>query len=117
MSMCFVLSLGPSLLINAIVAWLSLYRLIGTVIPVISFSSIVSHFNSLTIALNALYSASVDEVETVDCFFDDHVIVQPLIWMIYPVVDLRSIKSLPHVASAYADTCRSGLSSALNCRQ
>lgn len=46
-----------------------------------------------------MYSASVDDRATVDCFLHDNEIEFESMWMIYALVDLRSKLSPPQSAS------------------
>jgi hypothetical protein len=56
---------------------------------------------SQTVLLKAMYSASVDDSETILCFRVVHDTVDPKTLKTYPVIDFRSSISFAQSASAY----------------
>src|SRR4051812_11889122 len=72
-----------------------------TSLPITSLIHVVHHLASLTPSLMAIYSASSEDRATHFCFFEIHFIISPLNKTIPPEVDLRSIWSLPQLASEY----------------
>ena len=57
------------------------------------------HVASWVACAAAMYLASVDERETVICFFDDQLIAAPEIIAVYPEIDFTSLGSLAQSAS------------------
>ena len=64
-----------------------------------SLRNIRIQYNSATVEAKALYSASVDDLDIVDCFLADHVMGQFLKNTTMPEMDLRSTGSPAQLAS------------------
>src|SRR4051794_26373064 len=97
--MCFDRSCTESFLVKQIAASLSHHNLDVTSLPITSLIQVLHHLTSFTPSLIAIYSASREDKATHFCFLDTHLIISPLNKTITPVVDLRSIRSFPQLAS------------------
>ncbi|KAI4320958.1 hypothetical protein MLD38_034389 [Melastoma candidum] len=87
-SRCLVRSWNTGFLLIWIMDLLSQYRGIGffNVTPK-SFSNVINHMTSAAVVATALYSASVELLATVVCFFDLQLTKDPPRKILKPVVD------------------------------
>ena len=106
MSMCFVLSWNTGFLAMCIALILSQCRRTGfKEVSCSSSNSLTSQVTSLAADAIALYSASLDDLETVSCFLDFQLIGEEPNNNMYPVIDLLLFGHEAQSESEYACSC------------